>query len=52
MPYLGETFFSILLDNSFIELPGSTPKNLGKARIYLTFMSIPNQGKTIMNHNA
>ena len=31
--------FSILLDDSFIELPGS--KNLGKARTHLTSMSIP-----------
>ena len=29
-PYLGETFFSILLDNSFNELPGSNLKDWEK----------------------
>ena len=28
------------------------PENLGKARTYLTSMSISKKGKTNMNHNA
>ena len=28
------------------------PENLGKARTYLTSMSIPKQGKANLNHNA
>ena len=44
--------FSILLDNSFIELPGSNLEKLEKARTHLASMSIPKQGTTNMNHNA
>ena len=44
--------FFVLLDDSFIKLPGSNLKILGKARTYLTSMSIPKQGKTSMQPNA
>ena len=44
--------FSILLDNSFIELLGIKLENSGKARTHLTSISIPKQGKTNMNNNA
>ena len=37
--------FSILFDNSFTELPGSKPENLGKVKTYLTFQSMCRQGK-------
>ena len=43
---------SILLDNSFIELPESNLKIWKKAGTILTSMSIPQQGKTNMNHIA
>ena len=44
--------FSILLDNSFVELMESNSKNLGKAMILLTSMSISKQGKRNTNQNA
>ena len=50
-PYVGETV-SILLGSSFIELPESNLKSLGKARNLLTFQSMPKLGKTNMNHDA
>ena len=49
---LRRNMFSISLYNSFLELPGIKSENLGKAKTYLTFMSILKKGKTNMNHNA
>ena len=43
--------FSILLDNSFVELPKSNLMILEK-RALLSSRSIPKQGKTNMNRNA
>ena len=47
-----EKHFSILLDNSFVKLPGSNPKVLEKTRTLFTSLSMLKQGKTNMNHNA
>ena len=49
--FRGNTF-SVLLTDSFIELPGSNLKSLGKARTLLTRLSRPKKGKTKMQHNA
>ena len=46
-----EKYFPILIDKSF-KATGVETKNLGKARTILTFLHIPKQGETNLNHEV
>ena len=43
-PYLDKKFLAIFLYNSFIELPGSKLKTLGRAKFLLTHLDTHKQG--------